>query len=69
MIKAKDILEIQREQLILEEFKVKKVAPGIYKIIGYNYGEEVPKFTGTAADVAKWLNGYFGLSDKEEGGM
>ncbi|QEG04219.1 hypothetical protein [Bacillus phage BC-T25] len=66
MIKATDILEIANEQLILDTFKVKKVATGIYKTIGYDYGVEEPKFTGTAVDTATWLNGYFGFSDKEE---
>ncbi|MGG1146996.1 hypothetical protein [Bacillus wiedmannii] len=62
MITANDISAIKNEQLMLETFKVKKVGAGVFKIIGFNYGEEQEKLTGHADEVAKWLNGYFGLS-------
>ncbi|MFJ8531525.1 hypothetical protein [Bacillus sp. NPDC094106] len=63
MITANDILSIKNEKIILDIFKVKKVASNVYKIIGFNYGEEEVKLTGYADEVAKWLNGFFGLSE------
>jgi hypothetical protein len=60
-ITEEDIQEITAE-MILDIFKVKRVAEDCFSIYGYEYGTEVKKHVGYAKDTAKWLNGYFGIS-------
>ncbi|PGT90023.1 hypothetical protein [Bacillus thuringiensis] len=61
MFTVEKIQAIKGEEIVLDTFKVKRMGDGVFRIIGYNYGEEEVKLTDTADKVAEWLNGYFGL--------
>ena len=60
MIKASDILAVKTEKMF-RDLKVKKVGDRVYYVIGYYYGEEEVKLLGNAEDVARFINGYYGL--------
>jgi hypothetical protein len=61
MIKTNEIMAITGKKMFFNTFEVVKAGAGVWSIIGFNYGERERKFTGYADEVAKWLNGYFGL--------
>lgn len=63
MISSQDIDAIKSEKIIYNIFKVKRVGHGVYRIIGFNYGVEEVRFTGTAEEIARYLNGYFGAQN------
>ena len=61
MIKASDITAVKGKKVFLDKFEVVEAGALVFSIIAFNYGERERVFTGYADEIAKWLNGYFGL--------
>jgi hypothetical protein len=61
-VTKENIEAINNEELFYNMLKVKRAGnKGVFLVIGFRYGKEELRHRGMAEDVAKYLNGYFGL--------
>ncbi|MED4456146.1 hypothetical protein [Metabacillus fastidiosus] len=60
-ITADNISNIKKDKIFFDKLKVQRIGADFFEIIGFYYGEEESRFKGGNEEVAKYLNGYFGL--------
>lgn len=63
MITTDDINAINKDKIFGNRVKVKRIGVHTFEIITFHYGEEEIRGTDNAIEVAKFLNGYGGLSE------